>query len=191
MWLAGLFLVAGGLAQPAACQQPSVAPAPSTARPAPTGPSVPAQKMTLADFAWLAGRWQGVWGTRLVQQAWMPARAGVMLGAFQLPENEKTLVLELFTLVEKPDGVHLHIRHFTGSLAAWEKIDPAVLNLTSIDPKTAVFENLGEGQPRRALWKRLDADTYVARSEITGNQGAPQATEITYHRQKEARTSRH
>ncbi len=189
--MAGLFLVAGGLAQPAACQQPSAAPAPAGAAPASSARSVPAQKMTLADFAWLAGRWQGVWGTRLVQQVWMPARAGVMLGTFQLTENGKTLVLEVFTLVEKPDGIHFHIRHFTGSLAAWEKSDPAVLNLTSMDPKTAVFENSGEGQPRRTLWKRLDADTYVARSEIAGSQSAPQATEITYHRQKEARAARH
>jgi hypothetical protein len=152
---------------------------------------MPAQKMTLADFSWLVGRWQGVWGARVVQQVWMPARAGVMLGTFQQTENDKTLVVELFTLVEKPDGVQFHLRHFTPSLAAWEKSDPAVLNLTSIDPKTAVFENRGEGQPRRTLLKRLDADTYVARSEVVGNQSATQITEITYHRQKEARPSRH
>ncbi|MBZ5503132.1 MAG: DUF6265 family protein [Acidobacteriia bacterium] len=189
--MASLFLVAGAMAQPAACQQPSAAPAPATAKPAPTAPSVPAQKMTLADFAWLAGRWQGVWGPRLVQQVWMPARAGVMMGTFQLTENDKTLVLEVFTLVEKPDGVHFHLRHFTPSLAAWEKTDPAVLYLTSIDPKTAVFENPGEGQPRRTLWKRLDADTFVARSEVVRGPSATLVTEITYHRQKEARASRH
>jgi Domain of unknown function (DUF6265) len=152
---------------------------------------MPAQKMTLADFAWLVGRWQGVWGPRLAQQVWMPARAGVMLGTFQLTENGKTLVVELFTLVQKPDGVQFHLRHFTPSLAAWEKSDPAVLNLTSMDPKTAVFENPGEGQPRRTLLNHLDADTYVARLEVVGNQSSTQITEITYHRQKEARPARH
>jgi len=179
------------MAPPAACQEPFGVPALAGAAPAPNALSVPAQKMTLADFTWLVGRWQGVWGPRLVQQVWMPARAGVMLGTFQLTENDKTLVVELFTLVEKPDGVHFHIRHFTGSLAAWENTGPAALKLTSIDPKTSVFENPSDGQPRRMILRRLDADTYVAGSEVVGNQGAMQVTEITYHRQKEARPSRH
>jgi len=152
---------------------------------------MPAQKMTLADFAWLVGRWQGAWGPRVAQQVWMPPRAGVMLGTFQVTENGETLVVELFALVQKPDGVQFHLRHFTPSLAAWEKTGPAVLNLTSIDPKTAVFENPGDGQPRRTVLKRLDADTYVARSEVVGNQTATQVSEITYHRQKESRASRH
>ncbi len=191
-WTLGLLLAAGAMARSAACQQRSGFPAAAGAAPAPSGCCVAAaNKMPLADFAWLVGRWRGVWGPRVAQQVWLPARAGVMLGTFQLTENDKTLVVELFTLVEKPDGVQFHLRHFTPSLAAWEKGDPAVLNLTSIDPKTTVFENPHDGQPRRTLFKRLDADTYVARSEVVGKQSATQVTEITYHRQKEARPSRH
>jgi len=114
-----------------------------------------------------------------------------MLGTFQLTENDKTLVLELFTLVAQPDGTNLYIRRFTPSLAAWEQAGPAVLHLSSLDPKTAVFDNPGEGQPRRTLFRRLDADTYVSHSEVAPENGAPRVTEITYHRQKEPRPSRH
>ena len=114
-----------------------------------------------------------------------------MLGTFQLTENGQTLVVELFTLVEKPDGIHFYLRHFTPSLAAWENTDPAMLNLTSIDPKTAIFENPGKGQPKRTLFKRIDADSYVVRSEVVREQGDMQVTEITYHRQKDARLSHH
>ena len=147
--------------------------------------------MTLDDFAWLVGSWQGIWGTRVAQQTWTPARAGVMLGTFQLTENGQNLVIELFTLVEKPDGIHIYLRHFTPSLAAWENTDPTMLNLTSIDPKTAIFENPGTGQPKRTLFKRIDTDSYVVRSEVVREQGDMQITEITYHRQKDARLSRH
>ena len=158
-------------------------------KPAPPGASI--QKMTLADFAWLPGRWQGTWGLRSAQQVWMPARAGVMLGTFQLTENDKTLVLELFTLVEQPDGINLYVRRFTPSLAPWEQAGPTVLHLSSLDPKTAIFDNPGEGQPRRVLFRRLDADTYVSRSDVAPENGAPRVTEITYHRQKEPRPTRH
>lgn len=161
-----------------------------------TGPSpakgslpTPAAKATLADFAWLAGRWQGVWGPRIARQAWIPPKAGVMLGTFQLTENDKTLVIELFTLVEKPDGIELRLRHFTPSLVAWEKSGPAVLKFASSDPKTTVFENPSDGEPKRVVIQRIDADTYISRSEIVPEKGDTQVTEITYRRQKETSPS--
>ena len=101
-------------------------PPPETAAAAPTAPapinhpaSVP--KTSLADLAWLAGRWQGSWGPRVAQQVWTAPKAGVMMGTFQLAEDDKTLVLELFSMVEEPEGITLHLRHFTSSLVAWEK----------------------------------------------------------------------
>ena len=146
---------------------------------APTSPTKP----TLADFAWLAGRWQGAWGPRVAQQVWTAPKAGLMLGTFQLAEGDKTLVLELFTLVEGPNGIEFHLRHFTPALVTWEKSSPTVLNLASLDPKVATFENPVDGQPKHAIFTRVDADTYVSRSEIIPEKGDMQITEITYRRQ--------
>jgi hypothetical protein len=42
-----------------------------------------------------------------------------------------------------------------------------------------------DGQPKRAVFTRLDADTFVARSEIIPEKGETQVTEITYHRMRE------
>jgi hypothetical protein len=148
-------------------------------------------KATLADFAWLAGRWQGAWGQRVAQQVWTAPRAGVMLGTFQLAENDKTLVLELFTVVDESDGTRLHLRHFTPSLMAWEKSGPTILNLASADAKTIVFENPLDDQPKRTIFTRIDADTYVSRSEVVPEKGDLQVTEITYHRQKEVPPAHH
>jgi hypothetical protein len=150
----------------------------------------PSAKTTLADFAWLAGRWQGAWGPRIAQQVWIAPSAGTMLGTFQLTENDKTLVIELFSLVEKPEGIELRLRHFTPSLVAWETSGPTVLKLASADPKTVVFENQSDGEPKRAMIRRVDADTYVSRSEIVPENGDLQATEITYRRQRDAPPSR-
>ena len=146
---------------------------------------------TLADFAWLAGRWQGAWGQRVAQQVWTAPKAGVMLGTFQLAENDKTLVLELFTIVDESDGIKFHLRHFTPSLAVWERSGPTILNLASADAKTIVFENPLDGQPKRAVFTRIDADTYVSRSEVVPEKGDLQVTEITYHRQKEVPPAHH
>jgi hypothetical protein len=147
--------------------------------------TAPPPKATLADLAWLAGRWQGSWGPRVAQQVWTAPKAGVMMGTFQLAENDKTLVLELFTVVDGPGGMEFHLRHFTPSLVAWEKPGPTVLNLASADPKSIAFENPTDGQPKRAVFTRVDADTYISRSEVVPEKGQVQVTEITYHRQKE------
>jgi hypothetical protein len=113
----------------------------------------------------------------------MPPQAGVMLGSFQLSENGKTLVLELLSLTEDNGTLKLHIRHFTPSLATWEKQDPVALNLQSADATTATFENPAEGEPRTATFTRLDADTYVSRFELTSEKSDPHITQIVYHRQ--------
>lgn len=141
---------------------------------------------TLADFAWLEGRWRGDWGPRVAEQDWMAPKAGMMTGIFRLVEGDKTLVLEMFTLVEKPEGIHFYFRHFTPELVPWEKTDATMLNLASADAKKIEFENPVNGQPKRAILLHVDADTYAARSEIVPEQGNMQVIEITYHRVKPA-----
>jgi hypothetical protein len=164
---------------------PASAPAPT---PTPVQSAAPpvAPKVTIADFAWLEGRWQGTWGPRVAEQSWTAPKAGMILGTFRLVEDEKTLVIELFTLVEKPEGIYFYIRHFTPALVPWESSDATFLKLVSLDGAKAVFENPVDGEPKHAVLTRLDANTYVSRSEIVPENGDMQVIEITYHRQKSA-----
>jgi Domain of unknown function (DUF6265) len=188
--VAGVSLLLLVIPEKVAGQQPTGAGTQTGPAPMIGLPPARASRTTLADFAWLAGRWQGVWGPRIVQQVWIPPKAGVMLGTSQITENDKTLVIELFSLIEKPEGVELHLRHFTPSLAAWEKAGPAVLRFASADSKTTVFENQRDGEPKRVVIQRINSDTYVSRSEIVPERGDMQVTEITYRRQKDGPPSR-
>jgi hypothetical protein len=167
---------------------PSVEPAGAGARTSSAAPrsaaTAPAAQSTLADFAWLEGKWRGDWGPRVAEQVWMAPKAGVMEGLFRVAEGDRTLVVELVSLVEQPDGIEFHLRHFTPSLAPWETSAPAVLNLTAVDAKKAVFENPANGEPKRVIFRRLDADTYVSHSEIVPEKGEPEVVEIIYHRRK-------
>jgi hypothetical protein len=147
--------------------------------------SVPldAETAKLSDFAWLEGRWRGEWGPRVAEQVWLAPKAGAMEGLFRLIESDKTLVIEFFTLVQKPEGITFYFRHFTPSLAPWEKSDATLLNLTSVDAKKSVFENPVNGMPKSATLTRIDADTYLSHSELVPETGDPQVIEITYKRQ--------
>src|SRR5215469_6327817 len=139
---------------------------------------------TLGDFAWLEGWWRGDWGPRVAEQVWMPSKAGLMLGTFRLVEDDKTLLIELFSLLQKPDSIEFRFRHFTPDLAPWEKSDATILTLESSDGKRFVFVNTATGQPKHAILTRLDQDTFSSRAEILPDSGGMQVIEITYHREK-------
>jgi Domain of unknown function (DUF6265) len=137
----------------------------------------------IADLSWLGGRWLGKWGPRTAEQDWMSPRAGLMVGTFRLLEDNDTLLVELFTLTQKGNRIELRFRHFTPALVPWEKSDATVLTLESIDAQQVVFENSMNGQPKRALFIRVDPDTYRSRSEIVSSGGTTKVVEITFHRQ--------
>jgi hypothetical protein len=143
-----------------------------------------APQITLSDLAWLQGQWSGSWGPRLATQTWSVPRAGTMVGTLQIVENDKTLVVEFVTITETPAGIEYRLLHFTPSLAPWEKSGPAVLALMSMDLKKFVFQNQSDGEPQQIVLTRTDPDTYVDHSEILPENGDPQSTEITFHRQK-------
>lgn len=137
---------------------------------------------SLAQFSWLTGYWHGNWGPRIAQQVWMAPHSGVMVGAFELSEDGRALVIELYTIASTPNGIELRVRHFTPLLTPWEKSGPAVLSLKSIDSKTILFENKASGQPKRWTMRRTGADSFIARFEIVAQKGQQQVAEITYHR---------
>jgi hypothetical protein len=157
---------------------------PATASAAPEQHSSTVQSPTLAQFNWLEGHWRGEWGSRVAEQTWLEPKAGEIAGLFRLVEGEKTLVLEIFSLVEKPEGIQLYLRHLTPELLPWEKSDATTLKLESADATKATFVSPVDGEPKRTIFTRLDADTYTSRSEIEPADGEPQVIEITFHRQK-------
>ena len=185
----GVAVVASGISRASTAQQSTAGSQSGFASGAPSSVgsgSAPARKFSLADLAWLSGRWQGQWGPRVVEQDWTPSKADMMLGTYRVIESDKTLVVELLALTESPNGVEYRIRHFTPTLAPWEKSGSTVLNLVSVDSKRIVFENPVDGQPKHAILDRVDDDTYVSRSEIVPLEGNAQVVSITFHRQKPA-----
>lgn len=141
-----------------------------------------AQAAKVSDLDWLAGRWVGKWGPRSAEQVWTSPEAGLMLGAFRVFEDHHTLLVELFTLEQKNDGVELHFRHLTPDLVPWERT-ATELTLQSYDSKKWVFLNSTNGQPRRSIIIRVDPDTYTMRSEISSGDGPMRVVDITFHRQ--------
>lgn len=174
----------GSAAAPPATARSAGAPTTETSSPTQQANTATAQYPTLDQFTWLEGQWRGEWGARIAEQRWLEPKAGEMAGLLRLIEGKKTLVLELFSIVEKPEGIQFYLRHLTPELLPWEKSDATMLKLDAVDPTKATFVNPVNGEPKRLIFTRLDADTYSQRSEIEPADGEPQVIEITFHRQK-------
>jgi Domain of unknown function (DUF6265) len=152
---------------------------------------MPEQKTaTLADFAWLAGRWEGKlrapgFDKQLTaEQEWMAPKNGTMQGFFRLTDNEKTIVIELFTIRETPDGIVFYFRHFSPELKPLEEKEAYHLNLTKSDANSFRFDNPVVNQLKDAIITHNADDSYTSHGDLTGADGKPSVIEVTYHRVK-------
>jgi hypothetical protein len=159
--------------------------------PPPPQKDKPEQKpVTLADFSWLAGRWEGKLGVPSspqqlsAEQEWMAPKNGTMQGFFRLTDAEKTIVIELFTIHETPAGIEFYFRHFSPELKPWEEKEAYHLNLTKSASGVFRFDNLVVNELKDAILTRVDNDTYISHGDITDADGKPKAIEVTYHRVK-------
>jgi len=151
----------------------------------------PQQKgATLADFAWLAGRWEGKLGAPgsdkqlAAEQEWMAPKNGTMQGFFRLTDNEKTIVIELFTIRETHDGIVFYFRHFSPKLKPLEENEAYHLNLAKSDANSFRFDNPVVNQLKDAILTHNADDSYTSHGDITGADGKPSVIEVIYHRVK-------
>jgi hypothetical protein len=149
----------------------------------PAPPAKPAEKKpSLQDFAWLAGRWEGKLGDFTAEQIWMTPKNGAIVGMFRLTGGDKTVLIELFTVRETPEGIAFYFRHFTPELKIRETGDATMLKLTTADAKRFEFENAVDGQPKNAILTRTDENTYTAHSDLVDSKGKTDVIELVYHR---------
>lgn len=151
------------------------APAPS-AMPA----SVPA---TLADFAWMAGRWSGNVGKNPIEYECSQPRDLQMMCMFRVFDEKNVLALEFISLLETPAGMKEHISFLTPAL---ESNGPGAvtLELESIAPDHITFVNLAGTRPKRSTVLRNGNDAFTSHIEMIDDQGKASTMEAHWQRLK-------
>ena len=152
-------------------------------------PAAPAQpslaSVTVADFSWLAGTWQGEVEGDFVEEQWSAPAGGVLMGMFrwvQGGKDGKLALYELLSLEPGAEGPILWLRHFGLRLVGREDKEGAIaFHLTAYKPNEATFDNRDPKNPLRLIYRREGADRLVAVLERTEN-GKPVVTDFVYHR---------
>ena len=143
----------------------------------------PATKASIADFAWIAGRWRGTFGTYTADAVYMEPEANSIGGVGQVYQPGKTLLVQLASLVQSADGITLYIRDFTPDLQLQETGAPITMKLTTVNGNSWEFDNTVLGQaPVRTVITRTGDDTFTSRSDAYDAQGRLSTVEIDYAR---------
>jgi hypothetical protein len=103
-------------------------------------PSPPA---TLADTAWLEGRWVGEGLGGVSEEIWSPARGGTMMGMYRLLKDGKPVFYEFLMLVEENGTLAMKLKHFNPDFMGWEeKAGFVTFKLVAVEPRAAHFDGL-------------------------------------------------
>ena len=132
-----------------------------------------AQAPRVQQVGWLAGCWQRVDGGRTVEEQWMRPRGGLMLGAGRTVEGDSLVEFEQVMILERAGRLVYAARPSGQAPAEFESI--------AVTDSSVTFENPAHDFPQRVLYRRVGADSLVARVEGTRG-GRARGADFPYRR---------
>jgi ketosteroid isomerase-like protein len=113
---------------------------------------------TIADVAWLAGRWSGEGFGGWLEEVWTPPAGGQMLATFRMHMDGKPVFSEICQIAEENGTLLYKVKHFNPDLTSWEeKNDYVTFHLVKMEPNAVYFSGLTmkESNGRCDLWLAL------------------------------------
>ena len=121
--------------------------------------------LDLEDATWLIGTWTGTGFGGTVEEVWLPAAHGQMVGLFRHYTGDEPGFSEILTLGESGEGgTRLRVKHFSSTFEGWEARDESVdFRFIRADPEALYFSGL--------TLRREEGDVlkiYIAMSQQNG-----------------------
>ena len=103
----------------------------------------PRPKASVADLAWLAGRWTGEGLGGRIEETWSAPDAGSMVGYFRLVKDDKPVFYEIMTILEVDGSLQMRLKHVNPDMTGWEeKNDFVTFRLVKQDATGVWFDGL-------------------------------------------------
>lgn len=101
------------------------------------------EKAVIADMKWIVGAWQGAAFGGFSEEIYSDPKSGVIMGAYRLIVDGKTVFYELMTIVEENETLVFRLKHFNADLSGWEEKDKFVeFKYIKKDAKRIYFEGM-------------------------------------------------
>lgn len=117
---------------------------------------------TVADLAWMSGRWESVRGNNWTEEVWSMPRGGVMLGFSRSVREDVGRDFEFLRLAAGPDGRPTYYAQPGGGA-------PVPFRLVAHDRTSATFENPDHDYPQRIIYRRFGRSMTATISSIDGS----------------------
>ena len=125
------------------------------------------------DLNWIAGHWCAVQGSEQIEEYWLPARGGVLLGLGRTTNGERNASFEFMRIVLS-DGVPTFIAQPQGG-------SPVPFKRTAGGADWARFENPAHDFPTRVEYRR-DGERLRAHVAGPGKNGKESVLTFRYER---------
>jgi hypothetical protein len=79
--------------------------------------------VTIADAAWLTGRWVGEGFGGELEETWAPPAGGQMIGHFRMVRDGRPVFYEFVLIEEHEGGLRYRVKHFNPDMVGWEERD--------------------------------------------------------------------
>ena len=104
------------------------------------------EKPKFEKLSWISGNWTGNMGRAVMEEIWLPAAGGAMLGVSRVVAGPRMVAFEFLRIVQK-DGEVYYVAQPGGRPATEFK-------LTSVTATKAVFENPAHDHPKIITYEK-------------------------------------
>ena len=125
------------------------------------GPNVTVAPATIDAMSWLVGDWTGTVGTNNVEERWMPAAGGAMIGNSRTTRGPSMVEFEFLCIAQRAGGLVYTAMPNGGGMTDFLS--------TKVSPDSITFENPDHDFPKAIMYtRRADGGVDVA---VTGAPG--------------------
>lgn len=132
-------------------------------------------KATIADAAWVAGRWVGEGFGATVEEVMSPPMTNAMIGHFAMADKSGPKFYEIVQIREEKGSLVYRVKHFHPDLKGWEEKDKTIdFPLVAVEREALYFDGL--------TIKRTGPDEVTHWVRVRGKDGKVEEAKLVYRR---------
>ena len=118
--------------------------------------------LTIESLSWLTGSWEGPIGENLLEETWLPPRAGTIVALVRSSNESGTNFVEIIIIKEINGTLELQLQLFDDSLKPINK-NPHSFELTKIENNYISFKGVSAGSHKTLSYQRPEKNVFFIR----------------------------
>jgi hypothetical protein len=120
------------------------------------------EPVSVNSLSWLTGAWQGPINGDLLEETWLPPRAGTIVALVRLTNELGTQFVEIIHIEEINGTLELQLQLFDNSLSSANP-EAYSFELTKIDENYISFRGISPGAHKTLSYERPGKDVFYIR----------------------------